>query len=133
MSQALTREKIINQPPKVLRVEAPDLGGHVYVRQLGFRERVRLSAAIRPDGETPNPDSEEVLALLICFLTVCDEHGERLFTKDEDLTTIRDSHPAAAWDAIAREALRFNGLGAESYEEQKKTSSETDGSASPST
>lgn len=132
VSEKLTRAKLLERKPAVMLVEAPDLGGHVYVRKLGFRERLRLSSAVNPSDNTPNPDGDEGLGLLVVFLTVCDEHGERIFTKDEDMATIRDTHEAAAWDDVARAALRFNGLGAESREEQKKTSAETSDSASPS-
>lgn len=95
MSRVLTREDILAADgPQPVRVEVPEWGGAVFVREMTAGERDAYEAAIiaehhkasgNPAADTAARIRRVRARLLVC--TVFDEAGARLFT-DADIDTL---------------------------------------------
>lgn len=84
-SPMLTREQILATPwmPKVERVETPEWGGHVFVKEMSGAQRDRFElSTVKGKGPKTEANLENLRARLVAW-TVCDDNGKRLFTEDD--------------------------------------------------
>jgi hypothetical protein len=102
----LTREQILGAPRKTTRVDLPELGGEVFVRQMSARERIEFLQRAGDDRDTTG-------AWLVSRLTV-DADGNALFT-EKDIEALQD-RPFGVIDRIAEAVLKLNGLHRDSAE-----------------
>jgi hypothetical protein len=103
----ITREELLKlSDRKVEKVEVPEWGGHLYVRNMTAAERVEYDHWILgPDGMPAIEGVRVKLAIMTC----CDEKGERLF-KREDYPTLSE-RDGAAITRIFNVSLHLSGMG----------------------
>ena len=71
----LTKEQILNQRLKIIKVDVPEWGGEVCVKELTAKEQDDINELVRK-GETI---SNSQLAQMV----ICDENGVLLFSEKE--------------------------------------------------
>ena len=98
-----------HQAPPPLRVEVPEVGGHVHVRVLAAGERATL------DFDSP------AFVARVTTLAACDESGKRLFDDgaEKELAELEDGRVIFR---VADAAVRHNALLKADREEAAKTS-----------
>ncbi len=121
----LSRDSILAfEDTNIGRVEVKEFGGEVCVATLTAEEADQIR---KLPEDTPSNVS-------LVILGACDEDGKRLFTKKD--ASALGKKPSKALTTIANAVLRHNGLLADSADEAKNASSETESddsaSASPS-
>ena len=92
--------------PKIANLT--ELPGVCWVRSMSCRERASFVAATKQT-------TEDKLPLTLVCLCACDQAGQRLFEREDDLLDL----PAVTVDAIALAALKANGLSQDSVEQAK--------------
>lgn len=126
----LTREAILAADDlKREKVEVPEWGGHVYVRQLTAGERERWEER---NLARRGPDSQvnlENLTSSLAALTMCDEAGGHLFT-EADIPAL-NGKSAAALQRVWTAAIDLNRVGKQDVEELVKNSETTPDEGSP--
>lgn len=88
--KALTRDQIFSKPPEFARekVEVPQWGGHVYVKQISARDIESWQDWLGEQDDTKGvKHSFRVKLILLC---VCDEDGRLIFTDAADLAVLTD-------------------------------------------
>jgi len=91
-TKMLTREDFLSVRKEL--VEVPELGGSVYVKELGgksllkYKERIEKLQEENPELDESN--SLELMALLVS-LTVCDKDGNLLFS-ESDVKKLAENH-----------------------------------------
>lgn len=110
----LNKEQILQaKDAKTERVEIPEWGGYVFVRMMSARQRDQFEAEQVSD---PYKDIRARLAVH----TVCDEHGEMLFSM-QDVEALSQKS-AAALDRIFAAAVKLNRISKEDIDELEKNS-----------
>lgn len=93
-------------------VEVEELGGAVYMRELSTAQllsfRARVKQLQKSGAKETTPDQSIELIVLIISMTVCDQSGQLLFTK-EDMQKLMDNKPAVIIQ-LGSKALEMVGL-----------------------
>jgi hypothetical protein len=114
---SLTREQILQLAGKrtIQKIDVPEWGGEVYIRELLGKERDRLEASVlATNGNNKKSNTENLRARLV-VLAVVDENGNRLFS-DEDAKTVGTLGVKGLQRAFIM-AQRLSGLSDEEIEE----------------
>lgn len=111
-SRALSRDDILGMTsagPTVTKLEVPEWGGHVYLREMTALERDRFETqlASERDGK-PSAMRASATARLV-GLCVCDEKGDRLFPAPADLEAL-GKMPVLGMQRVLRAIIRANGF-----------------------
>ena len=117
----ITREQIIHaQDMQVELVAVPEWGTDaiVGVRAMTGREHAEFTARILAVKE----DEAFSQRAFLCALTLCDEHGGRLFSQDE--VSILESKNAQVLERVYEVACQINLLRQQDREEAKKNGQE---------
>lgn len=117
-SRALGAQEIFRaKAPPPLRVEVPELGGHLFVRVLPAGERDAMESAIRRAVEAGDPS---IHARVVC-VCACDEAGKRLFEDgaEQELAEMEDGRVIVR---IADAAGEHNQLSPRAREQAAKNS-----------
>jgi len=127
MKKLLTREEILNvRNFGIKEIDIPELQGSAYIRRWTGKDRAKfLQASVRVEDDNIGVKYETIFEnmSLVVALSLCDEHGNRLFTDlPEDLSAIGDLD-AEAIQKIYEESMNLNGLGVNSLAEAAKNSS----------
>lgn len=88
--KALTRADIFSKPPEFARerVEVPQWGGHVYVKQITARAiETWQDWLVEQEKSDGLKHSFRVKLIMLC---VCDEEGRLIFTDAADLAVLTD-------------------------------------------
>ena len=132
MSVLLTKEALLAAAKKPLpmeRVELPELGGAVFVRAMGGKERDAWEMSLLSGkGKRQRMDYNNVRAKL-AVRCLCDESGTRLLG-DEDADALGGLH-VTTLNKIYEAAQRLCGVRDEDVEELGKSSAPADGNDSP--
>jgi hypothetical protein len=128
--QALTREAILAAPDlKPTKVEVPEWGGFVYVRQMTGAERGALEAEAIADKK----NHVATLRSRMAARCICNEAGDRLFA-DADIEALGKKSQAGL-DRVMAAIAQANALGDEGVTAAGESStggpSAGSGSASP--
>lgn len=133
----LTLEQLLEcRPFRSERVEVPELGGDVLIREFGGSDRDRVVRFLYENKSdvAANLNNGEFM-LLVLSLALCNEDGSRLFTDDKIHVLRRWSEKVV--DRLYGIAARMNALGGESVDDAVKNSgsgqSFDSGTASPDT
>lgn len=123
LGTALTREDILNaRPPAPVRVNVPELGGHVFVRvltgaqrdawEIAFSEAREKQLGEKKKGEARPPVN---LRAHLLAAAVCDEAGKAIFDADdlEDLGKTRADVVQRLYD----KATKLNAVSVEDVDE----------------
>ena len=97
--------------PKMKKVEIPEWGGHVFVRELTAHGRDRFEDVMFAfNTETGKVEMRQGQQRRTFFLvlTVCDENGDAVFT-DEDISWLSEMEFSVI-DRIYQEAQKINGM-----------------------
>lgn len=116
----LTKETILTADdlPRV-KVVVPEWGGlEVYVRTMTGAERDRWEIETVPARQKAKDHTN--IRAMIAALTLCDEHGNLLFTQDDVEALGRKS--AAALDRVVEAASKLNRFTDKDVEELEKNS-----------
>lgn len=115
----LTRDAILQvEDLKRELVSVPEWGGDVFVRSLNGAERDKFEASVLEQrGKSQKMNLENIRAKM-ASMTICDEHGNRLFS-DGDIQALAKKN-AAALDRVFSVARRLSGLGENEVEELAK-------------
>jgi hypothetical protein len=106
--QALTREAILAASDlKPTKVDVPEWGGFVHIRQMTGAERGALEAESMGDKKT----HVATLRARMAARCICDETGNRLFS-DADIEALGKKSQAAL-DRVLAAITQANGLGDE--------------------
>lgn len=113
----LSREEILARSQlRTKEIYVPAWDAAVRIRELTAAERDYFEGAMLGDGgRLTNYDN---VRARLCVLSLVDEEGKRLFRDGEEV--LLGSFPAAALDAIFREAMALNGFTEESKAESVK-------------
>lgn len=116
-NQALTAEQILGTAGNLRRerVDVPEWGGHVFVRELTGKERDEYETSIvsiGPDGQ-PKMHSENMRAKLAA-LSIVNESGERVFTTKQ--AAALGDLSAAALDRVLDTAKTLSRIGEDELE-----------------
>jgi len=118
----LSREAILGADDRATEdVEVPEWGGTVRVRALSGTERDAYEASLVQVG--PNGTQKLTLAnarARLVSLSAVDEAGERLFTKEADVTAL-GKKSAAALQRVWAASSRLSGLTDEDVEKAAET------------
>jgi hypothetical protein len=118
----LTRDAILGADDRRTEdVEVPEWGGTVRVRALSGAERDAYEASLvqfRGDG-TQKLTLANARARLV-YLSACDEEGERLFTKEQDVNAL-GKKSASALQRVWEAASRLSGLKDEDVKKAAET------------
>jgi hypothetical protein len=108
--KALTRNTILDKKAlQTARVEVPEWGGHVIVRELTGAERDAWEGAfLDPDTQELRGDFMVNARARLVALSVIDEDGARVFT-EEDAEQL-GALSGAALDRVFQKASRMSGL-----------------------
>lgn len=110
----LTRESFFAVPaPKVQRIEVPELGGFVWIKQMSAGERDRFEV----DHEA---SKKRDLRARVTAASVCDEQGNLLFGP-ADVPQL-SALPAAALEPIVNATIKLNAISDADVEELEKNS-----------
>jgi len=109
---ALTRDALLNAPPKSTTVELPDIGGSVRIRQMTAGEWMQFISR-------PFEERETTGAWLVSICAIDDE-GKQLFSAD-DVSKIQ-AMSFRTVEAIASAILEMNRLTKQSQEDIAKKS-----------
>ncbi len=129
----LTREAILAADDRKTKdVKVPEWGGTVRVRALSGAERDAYEASlvrIKSNGERQLTLANARARLV--FLATCDEAGDRLFTKEQDVNEL-GKKSAAALQRVWEAASELSGLTDEDVEKAAETfvDAPSDGSTS---
>lgn len=99
-------------------VEVPELGGSVYIRELGgkgllqYREKIEEFQKQSPELNESN--SLDLMALLIS-LTACDKEGNLIFS-EKDVKNLAETHIGVLM-RLSTKALQMTGLGNDAIQE----------------
>jgi hypothetical protein len=130
---ALTKEQILGADDiKTERVEVPEWGGYVLVKDIGGEGRDVFDAWRVQQSESKADDRFKNTRARLCALAICDDEGKALFSLKDVIALGKKS--GTALDRVYDAASSLNGLSAESREELKKNyspASEDSGSDSP--
>ena len=115
MSAALSRDALLDRlsARPVQEVEVPGVGP-VLMREMSVRERQDWSAANSQDSDGI------AITIALVMATLCGEGGERCFTSDDAEAFGDSSGPLL--EALAKEASRINGIGADAQAAAEKNS-----------
>ena len=119
---SLSKEQIVScNDVKTKKVEVPEWGGHCYVRLMtaGARDEWETLAIRSRINDDPSKATLKGLRSMLVALTLCDETGDLVFSKN-DLSSI-EKKSSSALDRVIEAAQILNGLTGESVEEQKKS------------
>jgi len=128
----LTKDAIkgTKSTPKMKKVEVPEWGGHVFVRELTAHGRDRFEDATfafnTETGKVEMRQGQQRRALFL-VLAVCDENGDAVFT-DDDVSWLGEMEFSVI-DRIYQEAQKINGM---TVEEATKNSESPSGGSSSS-
>lgn len=118
----LSRDQILGKKKlKTDRVDIPDWGGAVNVRELSSFERDEVESWMVHPPETPSEERREALANLrgrLAAKAIVDEQGLRMFTDDDAVALGNLS--AAALDAVFDTVLRLSAMTKEQREKLRK-------------
>ena len=127
----LTKQQIIEADDlETVEVEVPQWGGSVLVRALTGKQRGQFTSMLveqRAGGRTLRLQDVQVL---LCGLSIVDEHGKRMFSDAE--MSVLGGKSAAALQRVFEVAQRISGLSEEDVNELSGNSSETPSGDSPS-
>lgn len=130
MSNALNRAAILGvRDSKVEKVECPEWGGDVYVRNLTAGQLDKYEASLRSKDESGDyvVDMSDHRARLCC-LGICDPEGNPLFTPDDE-ALLTDKNGAVV-ERIFDRIGRLSGMGKQAKAELAKNSSGQAGDSS---
>lgn len=97
-------------------------GNTVYLRRLSAADRIAWMDLVASSNEQGRElaVAYDLQASLLC-LTLCDEHGKRLFA-DGDQRAVQAAIDERTFEQLGARAFRINGMGAEARAEiEKKT------------
>lgn len=127
----LTKQQIIEADDlETVEVEVPQWGGSVLVRALTGKQRGQFTSMLveqRAGGRTLRLQDVQVL---LCGLSIVDEHGKRMFSDAE--MSVLGGKSAAALQRVFEVAQRISGLSEEDVNELSGNSNETPSEDSPS-
>jgi hypothetical protein len=129
----LTRDAILGRQwrPKIVRVEVPEWGGAVFVKELSGKERDQFEISqLEGKGANKRVNYVNMRAKLVAYAT-CDENGKRLFN-EADAVRLGDQS-AKALTRIYSAASDLSGLTPEDVEELTKELGEDQSGNSGST
>lgn len=112
LKSMLSRESILARTAlKTVRVEVPEWGGHVFVKELSGHERDRWELL---SYQAAKGTVQDVSARLLVF-AICDAEGKTLFTEDDvpSLSALSGAALNRLWDA----ALKLNRIGEKDVED----------------
>lgn len=115
----LSKEQFLSKKPKPKKFELND-GEFVYVRSWTGLERAEFLDKNQNKGENSDAKHGVYINALIVAMTVVDEEGNKLFT-ESDVDEIQKVDNVVV-EAVVAEALRLNGLAADSMEDAEKKS-----------
>jgi hypothetical protein len=96
-----------------IKLDIPELEGGVHLRQLSGAEMVEVYGA-----EGKERRAEDILPA-VAALSLCDEHGARLFKADE-WPLLYEAHPTHVLSPIVDKALEINRMTKGAAEAAKK-------------
>lgn len=103
--KALTRDAILKPVQfRRERVDVPEWGGHVYVRQISAKDFESWQDWIVKQENAKNPQSHRAAFIVDC---VCDENGKPIFTEPSDLAVLGE-HQNAVIDLLYEACKRVN-------------------------
>lgn len=100
------------------KMEVPEWGGHIYIRTLGLRDWRAFQKRIAAADE--NIDELEALQYELAAMSICDEQGEPLYTK-EDAESLSNRN-GLALQRVIDTALAANGVSDDDVEDEVKNS-----------
>ena len=121
----LTREdflKPVTSP--VVKVEIPELGGHVHVRGMSARERSVFDRQFTTSRGAPNLKRQAQLRERLCLATICDDKGNLLF-KDSAIDVL-GRQPIIVIERVVAVAQPMCGLGGDEKDEDERPHNETE-------
>lgn len=141
----LSRDAILAVPLKTAEIDVPEWGGRVRVRELQGLERQEFESSYsaakqrftvsgkrgRRQQETELEIHTERIRVLLCHLSLIDEHGNRMFAGTEDVAALGKTS-ARALDRVFQFCWEMNGFGAEGIEAAGEASEEMQPGESPS-
>jgi hypothetical protein len=104
-SKYLTAEDILSASDiHVEELPVPEWGGTLYVKTLTGEERDKIEAEILVIGADGRPKQAKLnnLRSLVAFYGICDEKGNRLFTKAEEIAKLAKKSASALDRVVAR-------------------------------
>ncbi len=118
-----TRESILNcRQAERVRLSVPTWGGDVWIRELSGEERDAWEAGWLEYRKNVNGDAEDVSNYSSYLLThtLVDAEGKLLFGEND--VPLLGQTRGRVLEAVAREAMRINGIGVASSEDILKNS-----------
>ena len=107
---SLSAQQILEaQDQRIEEVKAPEWGGSVYVKAMSSLDRDRYEKEVQGSGVPDNFRAK------LAVLTVCDEAGNLLFTKDQ--ATLLGEKSAKVLDRIFSKIMELNGFSDKDIEE----------------
>ncbi len=99
-------------------VEVPELGGSIYIKELGGKSllqyREKIEEFQRQDTELNESNSLDLMALLVS-LTACDKEGNLIFS-EKDVRLLAESH-IGVLIRLSTKALEMTGLEKDAIQE----------------
>jgi hypothetical protein len=126
-TRIVTRDQILSASDRIIeKVEVPEWGGHLYVRNMTAAERVEYDRWNIGENGVIDTSGVRIKAVIMC---ACDEKGVRMFTRENyDALSQRDG---AAVIRIFIALTRINGLGQNSLAEAIEKLKNSPPSSSP--
>lgn len=121
----LTRETILAVKPEVKMIHVPEWGADIGIKKLTVRQRDELVMLSRKNKDDA-PAGQALVAIIIAC--ACDADGKAIFAPG-DVEGLQNQQ-ADVIDAVARQAMKLNGMSAEDADETKKDSAKTERSDS---
>lgn len=120
--QALGREAILAKTDLVVqRVDVPEWGGFVYVRNLGGTDRERYLESLHVTVGKGKDARREIRVIeasaKLAALTICDKNGNRIFS-DTDVREL-GTKSSAALERCTDAAAKLNGLNEDAKDDAK--------------
>lgn len=104
------REILDQRDRRVERFFIPEWNKHVYLRTITANERDAFEAAMLNEEGRLSPGSLVGQRARFAAMVLCDEHGNRLFTREDDIRALQDKN-AAALDRILDAGRAMNKMG----------------------
>ena len=119
---SLTRDQILAcKDISIEKVEAPEWGGHFFVKALTGKERDRFERTVYTISEDGKAEMNlENFRSKLCVSSICDETGKLLFT-DKDIPILTEKS-AIVLDRASSVAQRLSGLSKNDVDKLTKNS-----------
>lgn len=112
----ITRQMLLApKDPKVTKVRVEAWGDDAHLRVISGKEREKYSRTVFQKQKANDPTG--IMTLLLC-MSLCDDKGLRLL--DDNDAGLLNEQPTDVLEFLFHEAQKWNGLIAESVEDERK-------------